>query len=499
VFVTSGPGTTNTVTGLVDAKLDSTPILVISCQVVQSLIATDGFQEADVVGITMAATKHNDLIRDVNDLEKAVKDAIYIALEGRTGPVLIDIPKDVLVTEVEYPKLSTKKLTFKKEIISGDFEDAARALCEAKRPVCYFGGGVINSSASAELTEIIKFLNLPATPTLMGLGAFGGEEKNNLGMLGMHGTYAANMVIHETDCILAVGVRFDDRVTGKVSGFAPYAKIIHIDIDPSEINKIIKTSWALVGDAKLALKKLTEEVKKYIKEGHDNRKDAMEEWWATINSWREKHPLKYKKDKAVIKPQDLISEVYKQTKGDVIAVTDVGQHQMWTAQYFPINKPRHWITSGGLGTMGFGLPAAIGAKFAEPKKEVIAFLGDGSIQMTCQELASLMNNLAPIKVIVFNNHFYGMVRQWQELFFDSRFTATNLSPSPDFVTLAKAYGITAEKVDHIDKLPKAISKMLSHKGSYLLDVVVDEKEHVYPMIPAGASSKEMLLLDMKDN
>lgn len=495
VFVTSGPGATNTVTGLYDAKLDSTPILVISAQVVRPCIATDAFQEADVVGITMAATKHNDLVNEIELLEKTLRDGIFLAKSGRPGPVLIDIPKDILMASYEYPTLPTEPLMDEKKIESGDFEDAARALCSAKKPVCYFGGGIIHAEASAELTKLIQLLNLPSTGTLMGLGALPGEDPHHLGMLGMHGTFAANKAVHESDLVLAAGVRFDDRVTGKVSEFCPYAKIIHIDIDPSEIGKIKKADWPLIGDAKLVLQKLTEAVHTYLKEGHPTREEALQRWWDTVHEWQVTHPLRYKKDPNLIKPQDVVTELYRQTKGqDVIAVTDVGQHQMFAAQYFPIQKPRHWITSGGLGTMGFGLPAAIGAKFACPTKTVLVFSGDGSFQMNLQELASLMNEHIDVKVIIFNNHFLGMVRQWQELFYEERYMATNLENfSPDFVKIADAYDIPGVRVTKIDELAGQIEKMLQHQGAYLLEVVVDETEHVYPMVPAGAASKDMLL------
>ncbi|MFC1616949.1 biosynthetic-type acetolactate synthase large subunit [Candidatus Margulisiibacteriota bacterium] len=493
-FVTSGPGATNTVTGLYDAKLDSIPILVISGQVSRPIIGTDGFQEADVVGITMAATKHNDLVSKIEDLEKTIEQALIIAQEGRPGPVLIDIPKDIFLSEIDYPLLPNKKVKIEKIEVKGEFEDAARALCEAKKPLCYFGGGIINADASKELVQIIELLNLPATPTLMGLGALSGKHKNNLGMLGMHGTFAANRAMHETDCILAAGVRFDDRVTGKLAEFAPYAKVIHIEVDPAEISKIKKADWPLIGDAKLGLEKLTQDVKKYLSEGHSNRTISMKNWWETVNNWRDNYPLQYEKHPKKIKPQQIIEECYKQTKGNIIAATDVGQHQMWAAQYFPVHEPRCWVTSGGLGTMGYGLPAAIGAKFGKPDKTVIAFVGDGSFQMNIQELSSLMLEHVNVKIIIFNNGFLGMVRQWQELFFGERYSATPLRElSPDFVKIAGAYKITAKKVIDPKDLSKAISEMLKHKGPYLLDVITDEEEHVYPMVPAGAASKDMLL------
>lgn len=497
-FVTSGPGATNTVTGLVDAKMDSIPILVISAQVPRSLIGKDGFQEADTVGITIPATKYNDLVLDVEDLEKTLLDAFHIILEGRPGPVLIDIPKDVLMDKTAYPKYPQDKIVREAKILSGDFEDAARALCEAKRPVVYYGGGIINADASAELTDLIHTLNAPATSTLMGLGAFPGTDPLSLGMLGMHGTYAANIAIYESDCILAAGVRFDDRVTGKLSAFAPHAKIIHLDVDSAEIHKNRQADWPLVADAKPGLQRLCEEIKKYLAEGHAGHEDAMEEWLALIQEWKRTHPLTYKKQDDVIKPQQVIEGIYTLTKGGAIIATDVGQHQMWTAQLYQFDRPRDWITSGGLGTMGYGMPAAIGAKIGNPHRDVIAIVGDGAFQMTMQELALMMNNLVPVKVVILNNHFLGMVRQWQDLFYEQRFMATDLTVSPDFVKLAEAYGIKSARAVKPSDLNSALEEMIQYDGSYLLDVIVDHREHVYPMVPAGAASKDMILMQKED-
>ncbi len=493
VFVTSGPGATNTVTGLVDAKMDSMPVLVITAQVPRSLIGKDGFQEADTVGITIPATKHNDLIQDVRELERALLDAFRIILEGRPGPVLVDIPKDVLMDTAPYPQHPTTAITRRPAEPHGDFEDAARALCEAKRPVVYLGGGVINADASAELTDLVRVLGAPATSTLMGLGAYPTTDPLHLGMLGMHGTYAANMAIHESDLLLAAGVRFDDRVTAKLDEFAPRAKIIHIDVDPAEINKNRTADWPIVGDAKPALARLAAECRRYLEEGHRGRDQALQKWWSMIEVWQKKHPLSYKPDPKVIKPQQLIEEIARQTNGDVIVATDVGQHQMWAAQFFPFTRPREWITSGGLGTMGYGMPAAIGAQIGRPERQVIAMVGDGAFQMTMQELASLMNNVVPVKVVIFNNHFLGMVRQWQDLFYEKRFTATDLTASPDYVILASAYGIPSSRVMAPENLEDEVAKMLKHDGAYLLEALVDHREHVYPMIPAGAAAKDMLL------
>lgn len=493
VFVTSGPGATNTVTGLVDAKMDSIPVLVISAQVPQILIGKDGFQEADTVGITLPATKHNDLVRDVNDLEKILLDAFHIILADRPGPVLIDIPKDVLLAKTTFPKYPQDPIKREPKLYAGDFEDAARALCEAKRPVVYFGGGIINADASQELTRLIKTLNLPATSTLMGLGAYPGTDPQFLGMLGMHGLYAANMAIYESDCILAAGVRFDDRVTGRVEAFAPRAKIIHIDVDKAEINKNKRADWSIVGDAGLALSTLCDEAEKYLAEGHAGRDKALEDWWNVLRDWQTKRPLKYNPKPEVIKPQQIVEKVYQQTGGKAIVITDVGQHQMWAAQYYIFNEPRKWVTSGGLGTMGFGMPAGIGAKIGCPDETVVALVGDGAFQMTVQELALLMNNQVKLKIIIFNNHFLGMVRQWQDLFYEKRFTATDLTASPDFVLLAKAYGIEASRVEKPENLDEGIQTMLAYDGAYLLDVIIDHEEHVYPMVPAGAASHDMIV------
>ncbi len=491
VFVTSGPGATNTVTGLANAKLDSVPVLVISAQVTQSYIGTDGFQEADIVGITIAATKHNDLIRDVNELENALIEACYIAQSGRPGPVLIDIPKDVLNAEVMYKNQNNKIINKAKP--SGDIPDAARALCEARRPVCYFGGGIINADASEELRTLVSKLNIPATGTLMGLGAISGEDKNFIGMPGMHGTYTANMAIYESDCLLAAGVRFDDRVTGKLDEFAPHAKIIHIDVDESEINKIKKADWGIIGDAEPSLIELHKEIDNYLKEGHGDRDKKIETWWQILRGWQKKYSLSFKKNDTTIKPQEVICEVYKQTNGDVIVATDVGQHQMWTAQYFAIKQPREWLTSGGLGTMGYGLPAAIGAQVGRPDKQVIAFIGDGSFQMNIQEMAMLIESHVPLKVVILNNSSLGMVRQWQGIFYEERFMETDISRSPDFIKIAEAYGVAANKVDKPANLADGVKDMLAYKGAYLLEVLVDRVENVYPMIPAGGSSKDILL------
>lgn len=491
VFVTSGPGATNTITGLMNAKLDSIPLLVITAQVPRQFIGTDGFQEADVVGISIAATKHNDLIRNIEDLEEAILDACYIALSDRQGPVLIDIPKDILAGKYIYKGLTPRPI--QKTIKSGDFQDAARALCEAQRPLCYFGGGIISANAAMELQALISNLNLPAAATLMGLGAVSGTDSRFIGMLGMHGTYTANMAMYESDCVLAVGVRFDDRVTGKLSEFAPNAKIIHADIDESEINKIRAADWPLVGDAKPILRKLNQEAGAYLKEGHSAREKALAAWWETIKGWQNKHPLHIKKSKKTITPQELIQTIYEETHGDVIVTTDVGQHQMWAAQYFPILKPRTWLTSGGLGTMGFGLPAAIGAQIACPNKQVIAFVGDGSFQMNIQEMALLMSNHIKLKVIILNNLSLGMVRQWQDLFYEDRFMETDITVSPNFVEIAHAYRVKALRIEAPADMKSAIRTMLQHPGPFLLDVAIDKNEHVYPMIPAGGSAKEILV------
>lgn len=492
-LVTSGPGATNAVTGIANAFLDSTPLVVISGQVPRKLIGSDAFQEADTVGITRPCTKYNYLVKDVHDLADIVKEAFYIAGTGRPGPVLIDLPKDVTaeVTEFVYPE--SVLLPGYRPCKRGDAEQVKRAvemMRKARRPILYVGGGIIHSNASGELLELAEKLSLPVTPTLMGLGCFPSGHRLSLGMLGMHGTYWANMAISEADLIVALGVRFDDRVTGALDKFAPHAEIVHVDVDPSSINKNRRVEVPIVGDAKSVMRQML---------GHLTNEDlAMEreqlaDWWEQIEEWKEYAPLTYRSSDEVIMPQYLVEELHRLTKGDAIISTDVGQHQMWLAQYYPFNGPRQSLTSGGLGTMGFGFPSALGAQIAFPDRQVIAFVGDGGFQMTAQELATAVQYKANIKIVVMNNNYLGMVRQWQEIFYDRAYSHVNMQWLPDFVKLAEAYGATGLRATRPDQLSSVLERGLATPGVVLMDVLVAEEANVYPMVPAGAGLKEMVL------
>ena len=494
VLVTSGPAATNTVTALVDAKMDSTPVLVISGQVARANIGKDGFQEADVVGITLPATKHNEIVLNASEIERALEDAFRIATTGRPGPVLVDIPKDVQTEKAAYPAhAASRAKAGRAQGVRGDVEDAVRAFCEARRPVIYAGGGVITAGAHAELRELADITHAPVALTLMGLGAFPGSDPRFLGMLGMHGLYAANMSLYESDCIFAVGVRFDDRVTGKLAEFAPHARIIHLDIDAAEIGKNRKADWGIVADARDGLQAFNREARQYLSEGRTGRAVALEEWWKVLDGWKKDQPLSFKPKPGKILPQQVLQELQKQTAGDLVAVTDIGQHQMWAAQYLVVDGPRRFICSGGLGTMGYGMPAALGAQIAVPGKRVVAIVGDGGFQMTFQEMGLLMDQSIPLKILVINNGYLGMVRQWQELFYEKRYLGVDLAQSPDFVLLAQAYGIRSSRVSDPAGLAEAIREMLAHPGPYLLDARVDHAEHVFPMVPAGAASRDMIL------
>src|SRR5512135_1331436 len=436
-LVTSGPGATNVVTALATAYMDSIPIVVFTGQVPTALIGNDAFQEADIVGITRPCTKYNFLVKDVADLAKTVKEAFYIASTGRPGPVLIDLPRDVVTNKAEFHYPEKVEIRSYNPTVAGNkwqIKQAAEAIAKAKKPVAYIGGGVILSNAAAEVLEFAEITKLPVTHTLMGIGGFPGTHPLSLGMLGMHGTYYANMSIHNSDLIIAIGPRFDDRVTGKVEGFAPGAKIIHIDVDPTSIRKNVRVDIPIVGDVKHVMVDLNKEVRA-IKEPWDAIRKS---WLKQIEVWRSERPLSYEYDDEVIKPQFVVEKLYELTKGDAIIVTDVGQHQMWAAQYYKFDKPRNWCTSGGLGTMGYGFPAAIGAKVAHPDREVISISGDGSIQMNIQELATTVENNIPVKVVILNNRYLGMVRQWQELFYQERYSSVDLGNVPDFVKVAEA-------------------------------------------------------------
>ena len=496
VLVTSGPGITNCVTGIATAHMDSIPMIVISGQVSRQYVGSDAFQEADATGITRPICKHNFLINDRESIAETFRKAFIIATTGRPGPVIIDIPKDLTDPNVkinfEYKKnIKIRSYKVKTSESETKIKDAAKLICSAKKPMIYAGGGVILGRASKDLTKLTRYLNFPITNTLMGLGAYPSSDKQFLGMLGMHGTYEANMAMHNCDVLLAVGARFDDRVTGDTSQFCPKAKIIHIDIDPSSISKIIEVDHSLIGDTKKILKKLLS----YIKESNkDIDKDALAKWWKKIYSWQKKNCLSYKKSNKVIKPQSVIETLHKITKGKSFVTSDVGQHQMWVAQYYKFDKPNRWINSGGLGTMGFGLPAAMGAQLAFPKEEVICVTGEASILMCIQELSTCLQYGLPIKVITLNNRYMGMVRQWQEFFYEGRYAMSYMDAIPNFAQLAESFGHIGMVIDNPKNLDKDLSYALSLKNRLVfVDVITDETENVYPMIMSGKGHHEMHL------
>ncbi len=493
--VTSGPGATNTVTGIATAYMDSIPIVVFSGQVPSLLIGNDAFQEADIVGITRPCTKHNYLVKETKDLPRIIREAFYIASTGRPGPVLVDIPKDVLIASAPYTLPKDVELRGYHPNYEGhpkQVESALSLILAAERPVVYAGGGVILSNASAELHELAQLLSLPVTTTLMGMGCFPGSDPLCLGMLGMHGTYAANMAITHADVILAVGARFDDRVTGKVDEFAPLAKIIHIDIDPTSIQKNVRVDIPIVGDLKNVLRKMIKAAKGRKEAATYREKTAG--WVKQLDIWAKSHPLTYKPSTGKIKPQYVVEQIYKITKGNAIITTEVGQNQMWAAQFYTYEKPRTFLTSGGLGTMGYGLPAAIGAQVAMPGKLVVDIAGDGSIQMNIQELATAVQFKVPVKVVILNNRALGMVRQWQELFFQGKFSETIQPKIPDFVLLAEAYGAKGFRATQPEEVASVLKKGFAAEGPVVIDVEVDPEEMVYPMVPAGAPLSKMLLV-----
>ena len=494
-LVTSGPGATNTVTGIATAYMDSIPIVVFTCQVTTSLIGNDAFQEADIVGITRPCTKHNYLVKDVKDLARIIKEAFYIARSGRPGPVLVDIPKDVTanVCDFKYPdKVFIRSYQPTYVGHPGQIKRAVKLILSSKKPVLFTGGGIISSNATEELIKFAALLSLPVTNTLMGLGGFPGNHRQFMGMLGMHGTYAANMAISHSDVLIAIGARFDDRATGKTEDFAPEANIIHVDIDPTSISKNIKVHIPIVGDSKNVIKKMLEFLEEE-KEAIKAYKENIKAWLKQIEEWKNTHPLTYSKN-GKLKPQYVIERIYNLTKGNAIISTEVGQNQMWTAQFYKFHKPRTILTSGGLGTMGYGFPAAIGAQVAFPDKLVIDIAGDGSIQMNIQELATAVQFNLPVKVVILNNRFLGMVRQWQELFYEKRYTWTHMNYAPDFVKLAEAYGAAGYRIEKEEEVDKILKEAFSNGRPTFIDVHVDPDENVYPMVPAGASLRDMLLV-----
>jgi len=496
-LVTSGPGLTNVITALADAYMDSVPLVCFSGQVPTSLIGNDAFQEADNFGLSRPCTKYNFLVKDVKDLAMTIKEAFYIATTGRPGPVLVDIPKDVSMDTSEFTYPSSVSIRSYNPVYEGNkwqIKQAAEAMAKAKKPVLYVGGGVIFSGASQELMELAELTHMPVDMTLMGLGAFPGEHPQSMGMLGMHGTYWANMVMHYSDLVVAIGARFDDRVTGKVSEFCPHAKVIHIDIDPTSIRKNVNVDIPIVGDCKTVLRELIQILRATV---NGDQKELRKAWWNQIREWQQANPLAYQQEAdGPIKPQHVIKRLYELTKDrDPIVSTDVGQHQMWAAQYFKLAKPNRWLTSGGLGTMGFGFPAAMGAQAAFPGRLVLCIAGDGSIQMNIQEMATAVVHKLPVKIIVINNRFHGMVRQWQDLFYEGRYASSDLETTPDFVKLAEAYGAVGLRASKPSEIDAVLREAIAVNKPVIVDVPTYRYENVYPMIPAGGCNHEMILED----
>ena len=493
-LVTSGPGATNTVTGIASAHTDSIPMVIFTGQVPTALIGNDAFQEVDIVGITRSCTKHNYLVKDPNKLATTIQEAFHIARSGRPGPVLVDLPKDIIQAQIEFEMPEETALRSYKPNYSPNKKQLAKAISmlkEAKRPVIFAGGGVILSRASEELTAIAQLADIPVTGSLMGLGAFPGSHPLWLGMLGMHGTFRANMSIGNSDLIIAAGVRFDDRVTGNVKKFAPHAQIVQIDIDPTSIHKNIPVHCPIVGDCKSALAGIRELMEK---EKPETLKVNRASWLSQIDQWKQTTPLKYEQGPVIIKPQFVVEKLYEITKGEAIITTEVGQNQMWAAQFYHFDKPNHFITSGGLGVMGFGLPAAIGAKAACPNKLVVDVAGDGSIQMNIQELMTAIESKLDVKIVILNNRFLGMVRQWQEFFYDKVYASTNMENAPDFVLLAQAYGAKGFRCEDPSKVEETLKLGLQTPGTVIMEFIVEREESVYPMVPAGGAITEMLLV-----
>lgn len=491
-IATSGPGATNTVTGIATAYMDAVPLVVFTGQVPTSVIGNDAFQEADIIGITRPCTKHSFLVSNVNDLARTIKEAFFIASTGKPGPVLVDLPKNIITDRAEFNYPKEVKIRGYNPTYSGhmgQIKRVATALALAKKPVVYVGGGIISSGASLELKKLAELTRTPVTTTLMGLGAFPGDHELSLGMLGMHGMYRANMAMVEADLIIAIGARFDDRITGKLDEFAQDAVVIHIDIDPASISKNVPVNIPIVGDSKDVLTKLVDALKKEKK----NWRKEHKPWLEQIEKWKSTYPLRYKQGKTKIKPQYIIEQINELTKGNAIIATDVGQHQMWVAQYYKFSKPRTWLSSGGLGTMGYGFPAAIGAQVAFPDQLVFDISGDGSFQMNIQELATAVEHNLPVKIAIINNGYFGMVRQWQQLFFDKRYSYSDISVAPDFVKVAEAYGAAGFRVKRPQDVKKTLEKAISIPKPVVIDFIVEREENVYPMVPAGKAIKDMLL------
>ncbi len=496
VLVTSGPGMTNAVTGIATAYMDSIPMVILSGQVSTAMIGSDAFQEVDAVGISRPCVKHNFLVKSINDLALTLKKAFYVASTGRPGPVLVDIPKDItdIHVKVEYSYPHSISMRSYNPVIKANYKQIKKAvelILTAKKPVLYTGGGVVLSDAHKPLFDLVQLMNIPITQTLMGLGSYPANDKKFIGMLGMHGTYEANMAMHETDVLIAVGARFDDRVTGHLEQFCPDAKIIHIDIDPSSISKNVKVDVPIVGDVdEVLLDLLTELGEQNIVQDDERYKD----WWKQVNQWRKKNCFKYNKKSELIQPQSVIESLYKVTNGDAIVTSDVGQHQMFAAQFYKFDQPRRWINSGGLGTMGFGLPAAIGAQLAFPDKQVACVTGEGSIQMNIQELATCMQYQLPIKIITLNNRYLGMVRQWQEFFYEGRYAMSYMDSIPDFVKLAESYGHIGMQIDKPGDVDAALKEAFALKDKLVfMDFMTDREANVYPMISVGKGHHEMEL------
>ena len=482
-LATSGPGATNLVTGIATAYMDSVPLVAITGQVPTSLLGCDSFQEADITGITMPITKHNYLVKDIKDLPRVVKEAFHIAGAGRPGPVLIDIAKDITVQtdKANYPE-NIELRGYKPNYVGNarQVKEALEAIQSSARPLLYVGGGVVTSGAHTELIKLAEKISAPVTPTLMGISAIPGDHPLNLGMLGMHGTAGANFAVCECDLLIAVGARFDDRVTGRIDSFAPKAKVIHIDIDPAEIGKNVGVDIPIVGDIRMVLENLLEKLEP----------QKRPEWLKQVGAWQKEYPLTYDRDK--LNPQRVIEEISEITNGDAIICTEVGQHQMWTAQFYRFTRPRSLITSGGLGTMGFGFPAAIGAQVGNPDRLVIDIAGDGSFQMNIQELGTAVANQIPVKVVIINNFYLGMVRQWQEFFFKKRYSGTVLDQNPDFVKIAEAYGANGFRITEVSQLRDTLEKAFATPGPVVVDCHVEREENVLPMVPAGGAIHQMI-------